>query len=578
VRRSVLTVLALLGLGLAVPTPGAQADATRDVGLKGFADLVVDQGHGHVFISQGRGTIVVTDLAGRKVGALTGLPGADGMTLSDDGSELYVAVTGAAEIAQVSTADPFAEGAVTTFSTGAGTCPLDVAFTGGRVWYAATCDGQWANLHALDPATGTITDTLNQVYNPRLASNPAVPDTFFAGDRGSSPAQFYKFTVTEGTEPTLTETSDFDVAGSSLGFTHHREFSTADLSRLRGYPVPRSRNAVAVRASDDLSAFASTNGVVLYRHGAATSLGTYRFDDPDAFVVDGGLAFGTSKLYAVTHDADFAPHYALQVITPRNRPRAHVSVAVAGGPLRYGKKATVTATLRGHKSRSHLELFEVTADGKVHFLKSGRPDRHGRLTVRPFMTTNATFIGVFDGDAKVAANGAAKRVKVQAFVLGKLFKAQRHVGHVALYKPSQKLLYGAAVGPNKKGQCVNFRAQFRIGGHWGHDGTTGCVALNRKSVAGASIQGSNALAGIPIRIRAEWSGDSANTRANAAWSYAKFTGAARGASKVAYGTLRATPVSPSAVVPKIRAPFSQQTARSQSSPSSSPVNPISWVS
>src|SRR4051812_24294371 len=49
VRRTVLTVLTLLGVCFAVPTPLAQADSSNAIGMSGFADLVVDQAHGHVF-------------------------------------------------------------------------------------------------------------------------------------------------------------------------------------------------------------------------------------------------------------------------------------------------------------------------------------------------------------------------------------------------------------------------------------------------------------------------------------------------------------------------------------------------
>ncbi len=591
-RRSVLAVLAVLCLGLAVPTSIAQADSTRDVGLKGFADIVVDQPHGHVFISQGTSTVVVTDLAGKPVGTLTGLAGANGMTLSDDGSELYIALSKADAIAQVDTTSPFAAGAVTTFPTGADTCPLDVAIASGLVWYDATCDGQWANVHPLDPATGTVYDTGYHVaYNSRLAASPALPDTLFASDIGSSPAYLYKYSVTGAPTPTVSVQTRWDVHeaasfavsgdGSQVITGGHQAFSTADLSPVHTYPVPHSTSAVALRASDDLLAFGSTDGVVLYPLGASTATGTYHFDDPDARVVDGGLAFGGSHLYAVTYDSQYAPHYVLQVITPRNRPRAHVTVAVSGGHYRYGKKATVTATLHGHRSTSKLELYAATPDGKLYFLKRGRPDQHGRLSMRLAMTVNASFIGVFDGDRAVAADGAAKRVSVRAWVVGKTFREKRHVGHYALYQPSQKLVYAAAVGPNKKHQCLYFRAQFHVRGHWGHDSTTSCVAMNKKSAAGVYMQGSQAMAGIPIRLRAEWFGDALNKSAKSAWSFAEFTGSARTAATRAsatYGALRVLQPSRTAAAPKIRTPFSQHTDRSQSLPSPSLVNPMSWVS
>jgi len=588
VRRTVLIVLALLGLGLTVPTSVAQADATRDVGLTGFADIVVDQTHAHVFISQGTDTVVVTDLFGQKVGEIAGLTGAQGMTLSDDGSALFVALNGANAIAEVDTTQPLTAGAVTTFPAGDTSCPTDLAYTAGLVVFEAQCDPQSAHLEALDPSTGTIHDLVNQApFQTRLAASPSLPNTLFVLDFNSN---LTEYTVTAGTTPALAQAaqgpinpaSQYAVTsdGSEIVTGAQASFKTSDLTKIQDFSVPQARSAVAVRSSDDLIAFGSRDGVVLYRHGATSSLGTYHFDDPDAQVVAGGLAFGASTLYAVTQDTLTTGQYALQVVTPRNRPRAHVAIAVSKGPYRFNKKATVTVTLLGHKSTSRLELFAATPDGQLHFVKSGRPDRHGRLSVPLFMSVNATFIGVFDGDAKVAANGVGKRVKVQALVLGKLFNAKRHAGGYALYRPSQKLAYGIAVGPNKKGQCVFFRAQFLVRGHWGHDVTTPCAVLNRRSGAGATLQGNPQLAGIPIRIRAEWHGDSFNTRANAKWSLAKFTGSARSANKVAasYGALRSVSGTAAPTAPKVRSPFSQHTARSQSSPSPSLVNPMSWVS
>jgi hypothetical protein len=54
-RASVIAVLALLVAPLAVvvgATP-ATADSVNDIGMTGFRDLLVDEAHGHVFVSQG---------------------------------------------------------------------------------------------------------------------------------------------------------------------------------------------------------------------------------------------------------------------------------------------------------------------------------------------------------------------------------------------------------------------------------------------------------------------------------------------------------------------------------------------
>ena len=207
-----------------------------------------------------------------------------------------------------------------------------------------------------------------------------------------------------------------------------------------------------MRSSDDLIAFGSRDGVVLYRHGATTRLGTYHFDDPDAA---GRSTEAWPSAPAPCTPSPTTPstprHYALQVITPRNRPRAHVSVAVSGGPYRYGKKATVTVTLLGHKSTSHLELYAATPDGQLHFLKSGRPDRHGRLSVPLFMSVNATFIGVFDGDAAVAANGVGKRVKVQALVARQAVQRQAPCRSLrALQSPARSWRTASPSAPTRR--------------------------------------------------------------------------------------------------------------------------------
>jgi hypothetical protein len=200
------------------------------------------------------------------------------------------------------------------------------------------------------------------------------------------------------------------------------------------------------------------------------------------------------------------------------------------------------------------------------------------------MSVNAAFVGVFDGDSKAAYNGAYTRVKVQAQVVGKMFGSKRHSGHVALYKPSQRAVYGSAVGPNKHNECLYFQVQFHARGHWGYGGTTQCVTLNQHSAAAVYLQGSSQLAGIPVRMRAIWRGDSLNTGGKAPWSLSEFTGSAKSRSRAALSKLGSGyslvvgTRAPALSAPKIRTPFSQHTARSQSSPSSSLANPFSWVS
>ena len=59
-----------------------------------FGDILVDEARGRIYITGGKGTdgLIVTDLDGNVLRTLQGIaPGAAGMTLSPDGSKLYVA-------------------------------------------------------------------------------------------------------------------------------------------------------------------------------------------------------------------------------------------------------------------------------------------------------------------------------------------------------------------------------------------------------------------------------------------------------------------------------------------------------
>ncbi|MCW2798158.1 hypothetical protein, partial [Nocardioides sp.] len=62
---SVLASLLIASLATVfVPSPSIADEGVNDVGLTGFSDIVVDEPHGHVFISQPSGSLVVVDLDG----------------------------------------------------------------------------------------------------------------------------------------------------------------------------------------------------------------------------------------------------------------------------------------------------------------------------------------------------------------------------------------------------------------------------------------------------------------------------------------------------------------------------------
>ena len=84
-----LVVGVLTTATIGILAPAAQAHGDYSLPLQGYGAMIVDDAHQHVFISSGPtgNGIAVTDFSGRLKQTINGQPGADGLALSDDGSE-----------------------------------------------------------------------------------------------------------------------------------------------------------------------------------------------------------------------------------------------------------------------------------------------------------------------------------------------------------------------------------------------------------------------------------------------------------------------------------------------------------
>ncbi len=166
-------------LVMAATDPAAHATdsaVTRTVLPSGAAgDILVDDGHGQVFVGMSSdGSVVVTDLDGAVTATVTGIANPGGMTLSEDGSTVYVTEGKTASLAALDTVSH----AVTHRALPEGTCPVSVAFTGGKVWYSYfTCsDPSTAGVGVLDPATGTATNGVFTVPVGHIRALPSRSD------------------------------------------------------------------------------------------------------------------------------------------------------------------------------------------------------------------------------------------------------------------------------------------------------------------------------------------------------------------------------------------------------------------
>lgn len=341
-RRTAVLALASLTLSmttaLAAGSQAALADETLSIPMSSFADIVVDDTHGHVFLSGGNGTssIQVRDLAGAAVTTVANEPGASQMALSADGSTLYVALVNGDAVSAISTST-LTETA--RYATGASTCPATVAVTGGKVWFGYGCGGASGNIGVIDPAAVdpaplvTLGKSSGWYYAPGLQSSAAKPGMLVAGEFGISPATLRVLDVSSGDVVVVASNQpgsnlgDFalspdgsHVVTASGSPYEHPSFSTTDLSADGVYSSTDYPNAVAMVG--DLVA-AGVNGIyaddIYIHHADGGNVRSYEIGgsgNSNGGLHTAGLAFNAdgSVLYAVTGATPYGGSLALHVL------------------------------------------------------------------------------------------------------------------------------------------------------------------------------------------------------------------------------------------------------------------------
>jgi len=538
-RRSLSLTIALTAAATTLVAPFATAPATAEsvttLSLSGFSDVLVDQAHGHVFVTGGTGSssIAVTSLDGVSQAPIPSAYGAAQMLLSQDGSKIYV---GLAEADGVGVIDASTL-AMTKIATGSNTCPYDVAQTTGRIWYSYGC-GQWTGaIGYIDLSDNSVHAAIRTGFYsaPLLESSAALPGQIALSDRGISPTPLVIANVTEGTPVTLpndnTVAADVrDMAitpdGSRIVTTNmapyvHPVFMTSDLSGDGSYDTDAYPNAVAIRADGMVAAGVDGSPAVwLYPSGSRTLQKSYNFA---GMLAPGGLAFGTTRLFAVTESGFSDAVVKLHVITPG----ATSSLSIRSGsptsvPYSYGSAATVTVHLNTPGTNRKVSVYAKPYGGTEHLVKTGTVDAAGNLTISATVTRRTTFRAVYAGDASVDGSQASVAVAVRARVTPKMTGYVRHKGSVYLYTRKKGARIIGTVAPNHAYDCAYFRAEAYVHRKWRYVDSTGCVDLNSLSQAMGILKVSKSYVGIKFRLRAEWHGDTENAAQNSPWRFAKF--------------------------------------------------------
>jgi hypothetical protein len=441
---------------VALPAGPAAADTTTTsvvLPFTSFGGMLVDPANQHLFVTGGAGSssILVIDYSGNTVATIPDEPGASGLTLSGDGSTVYVGLAGGDAISAISTST-LTETA--RYDTGTGTKPASVAYSSGKVWfgYSNSFDNGPAGIGSVDPGTSPATVTLNATNDPpfnwtappELAATPA--GDLVAGAAGAGPLELASYDVSTGTAATLTPPTSF---GSYSGLTGMQItpdgqdvvvatspaqtiFQVSDLSVVGTFTV--APNAAQVAFASDGTVAAGTSriingqriaGVSLFAPGGSTPLNTYNLG---AFPPLGlALSPDVSVLFAVAVGLSGPPphntHFVLHIITDPAQTPSTLTVTGPAAAVKHNVPVTLTGTLGGVAPYTGGQTLTVTRTDSAEPDGVALPDvttaADGSFTLTdtlPKLHANqgvVTYQFSYAGDPLLTASSATFAVTVQ---------------------------------------------------------------------------------------------------------------------------------------------------------------------
>lgn len=360
---------------LAAPVRATEpADDFVTVPFATYGDMLVDAAHRQVFVTGGHGynQIAVVHLDGSGVTMIPNAPGAAELTMSDDGSTVYASLYEGDGIAEIDTETL----ELRRISTGAGSCPTEIAAVAGYVWFVAASQtfgcSQFRSIRRLDPVTGAVSPDVvyPDVYSPVMREVPGSTKLLVI-ERNSIP-NAEVLDVTDGSFTSVVEgnvkgsvgpSTQLTTDGSHLmlsgyGFVYFYRLSdlAADgVNRLSWQHWPD-----AFAANQDVALFeegfgeihvlsrgsdTELNSVILGPEATARQIRGMRLAGDELFVV--ALAGQTLRLYQVDNPAAPSPQLTLEVPseTPAGEPLTVSGVlSYQGSPI---AGATVTVREEG---------------------------------------------------------------------------------------------------------------------------------------------------------------------------------------------------------------------------------------
>jgi len=208
-----------------------------------------------------------------------------------------------------------------------------------------------------------------------------------------------------------------------------------------------------------------------------------------------------------------------QALPPTVPGPSSIALRVTPRKVAYGKTVELRAQLTARSDVRTMSIYKKVGSKPRTLVTTADADADGLLTRTLVVKGNTKYIAVYDGPGNVPDANATAKVTAAARIDTDVARASGTQGKYHLIAKGKRTYFLARVLPKSPKSCLAFRAQFLVRGHWGYDGLVSCARLSKKSVGGVYFDWIKQLAGISIRIRAEWNGNKDSVRARSKWTY-----------------------------------------------------------
>ncbi len=446
------TSVALVGLSAIGGQPPADATATS---LSGFEDMIVDEAHGHIFVSTGE-SVVVTDLAGKHLSTIEGLSAADGLAFDATGSVLYVARPGDAVISEVDT-----ESFDVTDHPTPGRCPETLAPVGDAIWFSGHRACNYSSVSGLDLTTGEVVDHPERYYESMVATSPARPGIVAVAEVhiGGAQVELYQ-AVADADGPRLVKVAErfssliadmaFTPDGTALvvaGNDEVQPLSPLDLSPVGpAYDTGPHFDPLAFAGDGTLAV-----GRAVFPPGATEPSTVIWL--PDRRIM--GSAWVDDRLFSVTRDHETESVYLLEQMDLRRKPR--VKIRRPGDLIvRYGQTIALTLTLDTASTENRtVDLYARRVNGDERLVRSVEVGPEGR-TVELIARRTQRYRAFYAGDELALADEQSLLVPVHVRVHARPVGGHEIVGAPGSteYLPGEAARVRGRISPLRAGRRI----------------------------------------------------------------------------------------------------------------------------